>query len=105
MNSNLTPLRNSTLLTFLVCGLGLSSWALMVPFAKERMGLNDAALGVLLLLLGAGAIFMMPLTGYLIQRFGSRKVILSASILMAFLLPLLLVFSNPVNMGIALFLF
>ena len=105
MNSNLAPLRKSTLLTFLVCGLGLSSWAPMVPFAKERMGLNDAALGVLLLLLGAGAILMMPLTGYLIQQFGSRKVILSASILLALLLPLLLVLSNPINMGICLFLF
>ena len=77
----------------------------MVPFAKERMGLNDAALGVLLLLLGAGAILMMPLTGYLIQRFGSRKVILSASVLMAVLLPLLLILSAPTSMGIALFFF
>src|SRR5690606_33632985 len=105
MNKDLTPLRKSTLLTFLICGLALSSWAPMVPFAKERMGLNDAALGVLLLLLGAGAILMMPLTGYLIQQFGSRKVILSASILLALLLPLLLVLSNPINMGICLFLF
>src|SRR5690606_16902262 len=105
MKNNLKPLRNSTLLTFLVCGLGLSSWAPMVPLAKERIGLNDAELGILLLLLGAGAILMMPVTGYLIHRYGSRKVILSASIVMALMLPLLLVLSNPIPMGIGLFLF
>src|SRR5690606_39636915 len=97
-------LRKSTLLIFLVCGLGMSSWAPMVPLAKERMGLNDASLGILLLSLGAGAIIMMPITGFLIQRYGSRKMILSSSISLALLLPLLLTLSTPISMGIALFL-
>src|SRR5690554_125545 len=105
MREEYSGLRRSTLLIFLVCGLGMSSWAPMVLFAKERMGLNDASLGILLLALGAGAIIMMPITGFLIQQYGSRKVILSSSILMALMLPLLLILSGPTSMGIALFFF
>jgi hypothetical protein len=33
---------------------------IMVPYAKYRLGLNDGSLELLLLLLGAGAITMMP---------------------------------------------
>lgn len=52
--------RIATQLIFLVCGLGMASWAPMVPFAKDRLALNDANLGLLLLLLGGGAMVMMP---------------------------------------------
>jgi len=97
--------RQATKAIFLVCGLGISSWAPMVPYAKERLQLNDANLGVMLLLLGAGAITMMPVSGLFIHRFGSRIVILCASLLMAFVLPLLLIITSPVWMGAALFVF
>lgn len=105
MDTTLANLRKSTLLIFLVCGLGISSWAPMVPYAKQRLQLNDAQLGMLLLLLGAGAILMMPLTGLLIQKYGSRKIILTASFVMATFLPLLLLMSDPIGLGICLFMF
>ena len=105
MDISLSNLRKSTLLIFLVCGLGISSWAPMVPYAKERLQLNDAQLGMLLLLLGAGAIIMMPLTGVLIQKYGSKKIILMASLVMAIFLPLLLLTSSPMGLGICLFVF
>lgn len=97
--------RRAILLIFLVCGLGLSSWAPMVPFTKERLGLNEAGLGLLLLGLGAGAIVMMPITGFLIQRYGSRRVMLLGGVSLSLILPLLLLLVNPVAMGAALFLF
>lgn len=90
---------------FLVCGLGISSWAPMVPYAKERLQLNDASLGLLLLLLGAGAITMMPISGIIAHRFGSRILILVSGLLMALALPLLLVMSSTFSMGLTLFLF
>ncbi|WP_316823156.1 MFS transporter [Pedobacter gandavensis] len=95
----------ATKFIFLVCGLGISSWAPMVPYAKERLGLNDANLGLLLLLLGAGAISMMPISGFLSHRFGSRVVILCAALLMAVMLPLLMLSNTTLQMGIALFIF
>ena len=97
--------KKATQIIFLVCGLSLSSWAPMVPIAKDRLFLNEAELGVLLLLLGAGALLMMPLTGFLISKLGSRKVILVAALVVALVLPLLLIINNVYAMGAALFAF
>ncbi|HLT06775.1 MAG TPA: MFS transporter [Cyclobacteriaceae bacterium] len=105
MTESYSKVRQAVLLIFLVCGLGLSSWAPMVPFTKERLGLNEAGLGVLLLGLGAGAIIMMPITGWLIQRFGSRRVMLLGGVSLSLILPVLLLLNNPIAMGVALFLF
>ena len=97
--------RNASLLIFLVCGIGLSSWAPMVPFAKINLGLDDAALGLVLLSLGAGAILTMPFTGFFINKFGSRRVMLISAIVIAIILPLLLLTSSAVELAIALFVF
>ncbi|TLU96469.1 MFS transporter [Dyadobacter sediminis] len=97
--------RRATLLIFLVCGIGLSSWAPMVPFAKISLGLNDSDLGVVLLSLGAGAIFTMPLTGILINKFGSRRIALIAAFIIALLLPMLLMAKNSWQLAAALFVF
>lgn len=94
----------ATKAAFLICGLGISSWAPMVPYAKERLGINDADLGLLLLLLGLGAIIMMPITGILSTKYGSRKIILVAAILLAATLPLLMfITSTPLMAAVMLF--
>jgi len=72
--AKISAARRAVLLIFLVCGIGLSSWAPMVPFAKLALGLSEADLGIVLLSLGAGAILTMPLTGLLINKYGSRKI-------------------------------
>ncbi len=97
--------RRGTQLIFLVCGLGISSWAPMVPYAKDRLALHDAHLGVLLLFLGGGALVMMPVSGILASRFGSRIVILFSALLIALILPLLLILSSDISMAAALMLF
>ncbi|GAB3786932.1 MFS transporter [Spirosoma horti] len=97
--------RLATQLLFLVCGLGMASWAPMVPFAKDRLTLNDANLGLLLLLLGAGSMLMMPTSGWLVSRLGSRLVMACAALLMALTLPLLLLLTSTIAMGITLFVF
>jgi predicted MFS family arabinose efflux permease len=97
--------KGATKAIFLVCGIGISSWAPMVPYAKERLELNDANLGLLLLLLGGGAIAMMPVTGVLSHKFGSRIVMLWSAIFIALMLPLLLFIDSTIWMGVALFAF
>src|SRR5882757_7929915 len=47
--------RRATQAFFLVAGIGIASWAPMVPFAKARLALDDARLGLILLCLGLGA--------------------------------------------------
>lgn len=97
--------RIATMLIFLVCGIGLASWAPMVPYAKDRMGLHEAHLGLLLLFLGCGALVMMPVAGMLISRFGTRIIIVAAALVMAVMLPLLLLISSASVMALALFVF
>jgi MFS-type transporter involved in bile tolerance (Atg22 family) len=70
---NLIKAKSATQYIFLICGIALSTWAIMVPFVKERLHLNDARLGMLMLLLGVGAMLTMPITGIFIQRLGSRR--------------------------------
>jgi len=102
---SVTKAKLATQAIFLICGLGVSSWAVMVPFAKSRLRLNDAELGGLLLLLGAGSVTMMPLTGILMGRIGSRWLIFIAALVIALCLPLLLILDTPLTLGIALFFF
>lgn len=97
--------RVSTRLAFLAAGMAMSAWAPLVPYAKERMGLEQAELGVLLLCLGVGSLMAMPLTGMMASRFGCRLVILLSGAITCLILPLLAVVPSPLLLGITLFLF
>ena len=104
-SGHVSKARMATQLIFLVCGLGMASWAPMVPFAKDRLALNDADLGLLLLLLGGGAMLMMPVSGWLVSRFGSRVVMACAALVIALALPLLLMLPSVAAMAVTLFVF
>ncbi|MCE7059572.1 MFS transporter [Dyadobacter sp. CY343] len=103
--SKIAAARRAVLLIFLVCGIGLSSWAPMVPFAKIQLALNDADLGIVLLALGAGAILTMPVAGFLINKYGSRAIAFIAAMLIAAILPVLLLTTTPYQLAGALFVF
>lgn len=103
--NDLLKAKKATRWIFFVCGLGISSWAPMVPFAKDRLGINDADLGFLLLLLGFGAIIMMPVAGILMRKIGMRNVMAIGTLITAFTLPLLLIVPSYGGMAIALFIF
>jgi predicted MFS family arabinose efflux permease len=97
--------RWSTRLAFLAAGIAMSAWAALVPFAKARMGLEEAQLGLLLLCLGIGSLAAMPLTGLLASRFGCRPVILVSGALGCLVLPLLALAPTPLLQGLALLVF
>jgi len=97
--------RLSTRLAFLVAGLAMSAWAPLVPYAKARVGLDEAGLGLLLLCLGCGSLLAMPLTGVLSSRFGCRRVVLASGFLACLILPALAFAPTPLSLGAALFLF
>lgn len=86
---SLPAARLATCAIFLICGASMASWAPMIPYAKSRLGLDEFQLGLVLLGLGGGAMVTMPLTGLLINRFGSRSIILAAILLHSAMLPLL----------------
>lgn len=97
--------RLATRLAFFVAGFVTATWAVLVPYARANTDVNDATLGSLLLCLGIGALLTMPITGALTSRFGCRKVIIAALILIILVLPLLAVITQPILLGLALLLF
>ena len=61
---------------FLVNGFLAGAWAPQIPLLLPRHQIGEFALGLLILLVGAGAIGAMSATGWLIAHFGSRKMML-----------------------------
>ena len=83
------PQQRSTRLVLLLIGLASGAWAPLVPFAKARVGIDEAVLGLLLFCLGLGSMVAMPIAGALAARFGCRRVIVPASLLVCLALPLM----------------
>jgi predicted MFS family arabinose efflux permease len=86
--------RRATRLIFLVAGIGMSAWAPMVPYAKARLGLDDAQLGLALLAFGGGSMLSMPFVGWLAHRLGNRTLIVASGLLMSVALPVLTMVSS-----------
>lgn len=97
--------RLSTRLAFLASGLAMAAWAPLVPFAKTRLGLGEADLGLLLLCLGAGSLMAMPAIGLLTSRCGCRLVMLVAGVCLCLVLPMLALAPTPLWLGVTLFAF
>ncbi|WP_252973620.1 MFS transporter [Vibrio navarrensis] len=83
----------------------MSAWAPLIPFAKLRLGIDDGLLGLMLFCIGAGSMLIMPVTSQLLTKFGCRKILVSAGILLCLDLPLLTLIDEPVLMSAALLLF
>lgn len=94
-----------TRLVFLIAGLGMSSWAPLVPFASQRLALSGASLGALLLCLGMGSLAAMPVTGALVGRFGCRRVIFGSTLVTLATLPLLATLETTGSMAATLIIF
>jgi predicted MFS family arabinose efflux permease len=97
--------RLSTRLAFLVAGFGVACWAPLVPFARARLDVTDASLGLLLLCIGIGSVAAMTFTGPLSARFGSKPIIVAGGFGLALVLPTLALAPSPFMLGIALLLF
>jgi len=95
----------ATRAAFFIPGFATAAWGPLVPYAKLRAGLDDAALGALLLCLGLGSLLAMPLAGALAARQGCRRVMLASVALMLATLPLLAALSDRWLLGGALLLF
>lgn len=81
--------RVATALYFFVSGFGFSTWASRIPTIQHRLGLNEAQLGSVLLALPAGLMLTLPVTGWLLQRFSSRSIMLVGAVLFNLFLGLL----------------
>jgi len=97
--------RLATRLSFFAAGFGAACWAPMVPFARARLAVGDGTLGLLLLCIGIGSLVVMPVTGGLVGRLGSRLVILVGGFGFCLALPVLAMSSHLGLVAAALLLF
>jgi MFS family permease len=95
----------STRVAFFITGFSISAWAPLVPYARDRLGLDDAGLGLLLLCLGIGSIVSMPLAGALTVRYGCRRIILTVGSIACLCLPLLATLTQIPLMVATLFIY
>lgn len=101
----LSTQRLATRLSFFSLGFATAAWAPLIPFAQQRLNLNHADFGLLLLYMGIGSMIAMPATGALVKRWGCRPLIALALMLLMVLLPSLTMWSSIVTMAVALFIF
>lgn len=90
---------------FFIHGIVFSSWASRIPDIKSALALSDAQLGGILFLIPAGQLSAMALSGWLVNRFGSRKMLSLAAVLYPLALVGLGLAGSRWHLGVALYFF
>lgn len=86
MNASLTAAkprvyRVAVSVFFFMAGLTFATWASRIPDIKTQLQLSNAKLGAVLFALPAGLMTSLLFAGWLVSRYGSRKVMVSAALL------------------------
>src|SRR5436305_64959 len=90
---------------FLVHGLVVSSWISRIPAVQTELQLSNGVLGLTLLSSAIGAVLTIPAVGYLISRFGSRRMSILSSFAFCWSIVLMSLATGAVSLGAALFVF
>ena len=90
---------------FFVNGAILASWVPYVPMVKQRLGIGDGLLGVVLLFMAIGALGALPFAGTLVGRLGSRTVSVGVGLGLCLSLPLPVLAPTPFLAALALLFF
>jgi MFS family permease len=87
-NQALGRFRTAVSLFFFLQGIVFATWANRIPDIKKNLGLNDAELGNVLFAIPVGQVAAMVLSAWLVSRYGSRRMLVLASVLYPlFLIP------------------
>jgi MFS family permease len=90
---------------FFLQGLCFASWASRIPSIQQSLHLSDGALGLILFALPAGSLVALPLSGWLVTRYGSRTVVANTLIAYSILLVALGLAQNITQIIIVLVLY
>ena len=74
---------------FFANGATFSSWSPRLPELQRDLGISDAALGLTLVGMGLGGLLSSSMSGWLVDRFGSRTMTMTTSAALALWLPIL----------------
>ena len=90
---------------FLVIGVLEAAWAPIVPYVKSAFEIDEGTLGLLMLCSGFGSICALPLSGFLVNRFGAKRVVYVSGLMMAFALLAISLLINIWLTGVMLMIF
>ncbi|WP_429814584.1 MFS transporter [Ensifer sp. B1-9] len=99
----MTRNRLAVSLLFLMNGFVTGSWAPKIPEFKDRLGISESVLGLLILMFGIGSLVLMPIAGGYIARVGSQKVVKVTAIILSPLLLLLTLVPNVWAAAVGMF--
>jgi len=90
---------------FFVAGLTFSTWASRIPAIKYQLHLSDAGLGAVLFALPVGLMTSLPISGWLVSKYGSRRMLIIGSLLYPLILLILALSESVIQLALGLFLF
>ncbi|HEU5366687.1 MAG TPA: MFS transporter [Hanamia sp.] len=97
--------RIATSVFFFIAGLTFSTWASRIPAIQAELHLSDAGLGGVLFALPAGLMTSLPVSGWLVSRFGSRPMVIIGSVFYPLILLLLASSTSVLQLVLSLFSF
>src|SRR3954469_6289760 len=71
---------------FFMLGLCFATWASRIPSIQQQLHLSDVALGGVLFSLPVGSMLALPVSGWIVTKYGSKRVVTNAIILYSLLL-------------------
>ena len=90
---------------FFTAGLCFASWASRIPTIKTYLNLSEGSLGLILFALPTGIMCSLPVTGWMIAKWSSRKILILTSIFYPLTLVIIGLVHTPYQLAGALFLF
>ncbi|HXJ98647.1 MAG TPA: MFS transporter [Gelidibacter sp.] len=90
---------------FLASGFCFATWASRIPTIKSLYDFNDAELGNLLMILPVSSLIGLPISGWLVSKFDSRKPMIISFVIFNFALALIGISQSILMLAIAVFLF
>jgi MFS family permease len=79
---------------FFLNGFILANWVSRLPRIQEHFDAHDGIIGAMLFALSCGAVAAMPLAGWIISKFGSRRITLASLIGYAAFVPFIPIMPN-----------
>jgi MFS family permease len=103
--TNIKKAENATKSYFFACGIAFSTWASRIPEIKEKLLLNDAEFGTILLGMPLGSLVALPISGLIIDKFGSKNIVFLSCLIYVVSLPALGLSGSGFQLALALFLY
>ena len=73
----------ATYVAFFAAGFAFASWVSRIPQLRDLLDLGSAQLGLVLLAVAVGALVALPMSGLIVNRWGSRRTVTANALLVA----------------------